>query len=390
MKGEKNMNSVYKRFNNVLESQNRSWSSIAKSTSTSDSSITDWGKKNKQISAFKVAKIAHEIYPSNVEMMEKSCIENFPIYNRTARINTKRLFALAYLNANESILKYLIQVSMNHEDYQIRKFAKIMKLFYARIKKSKSVDQIYLEIEDVRKIVTKEDIDIAILCDILAISILGDKGHFNIFEVYKNRAADKLILIEEQDLQELYDYWITDIWSYSLQRKNNLKGFKMCNELLWKYKYLEFFPMMQAMLLSRIGESKIFIDYSDCIRVLSEALEICKERKCDYKQEVILNNMNFAKLYWKKDIYTIDINTLHPAEMCLYLYEIGEHVEAKKRIIEMEDKSVLTAMQLAYKGVIFSDKCILERAIDQFKSNNDFFFVQFATAAHSRLVHAKI
>ncbi|WP_144509055.1 AimR family lysis-lysogeny pheromone receptor [Bacillus mycoides] len=214
------MNNVYKRFNSILESQNRSWSSIAKATSTSDSSITEWGKKNKQISVFKVAKMAHEIYPNNVEMMEKSCIDNFSIYNRTARINTKKLFAIAYLNANESIMKYLIDVSINHDDYQIRKLSRIMRLFYSRIKKDKSIDQIYLEIDDVRKGITKEDIDIAILCDILTISILGDKGHFNIFEVYKNRAADNLIYIEEKDLQGLYDFWITDIWSYSLQRRN--------------------------------------------------------------------------------------------------------------------------------------------------------------------------
>lgn len=381
------MNGVYKRFNKILESQNRSWSSIAKATSTSDSSITEWGKKNKQISAFKVAKIAHEIYPNNVEMMEQSCIENFSIYTRTSRINTKRLFAIAYLNANESIMKYLIQVCINHEDYQIRKFSKIMQLFYSRIKKDKNIDQIYLEIDDIRKILTKEDVDMAILCDILTISILGDKGHFNIFEVYKNRAADKLSYIEEKDLQGLYDFWITDIWSYSLQRKNNLKGFRACNDLLWHYKDLNFFPMMQAMLLSRVGESNIFMDYSLAIENLNSALQICKERKCDYKQEVILNNMNFTKLYWKKDIHTIDVNTLHPAEMCLYLYEIGEHEQAKKRIIEMEVKSELTAMQTAYKGVIFSDKRTLERAIDMFKSNNDFFFVQFAIAAYNKLGH---
>ncbi|MEW9575443.1 AimR family lysis-lysogeny pheromone receptor [Bacillus toyonensis] len=379
------MNNVYKRFNSILESQNRSWSSIAKATSTSDSSITEWGKKNKQISVFKVAKMAHEIYPNNVKMMEKSCIDNFSIYNRTARINTKKLFAIAYLNANESIMKYLIDVSINHDDYQIRKLSRIMRLFYSRIKKDKSIDQIYLEIDDVRKGITKEDIDIAILCDILTISILGDKGHFNIFEVYKNRAADNLIYIEEKDLQGLYDFWITDIWSYSLQRRNNLKAFRLCNELLWQYEDLNFFPMMQAMLLSRVGESNIFTDYSATIENLSAALQICKERNCEYKQEVILNNMNFVKLHWKKDIHTIDVSTLHQAEMCIYLYEIGEHEEAKKRIIQMESISPLTAMQMAYKGLIFSDKLIVERAIDMFKSNNDFFFVQYAIEVYNKL-----
>ncbi|MEI4617089.1 AimR family lysis-lysogeny pheromone receptor [Bacillus cereus] len=379
------MNIVYERFNKVLESNNKSWGSIARVTETSSSSISEWGNRGKELSAIKIAKIAHEVFPNSVELMERSCIENFNSISKRVKSNMRGLFVVAYLNGNESILKFLIQKSMECDDCYIRKMSDVMKLFYARAKRIKNSKVIYGAVDELRKKITKSEVDLLILCDILKISILGDIGDFNIFEVYKNRAIENLINVEDQEVQSLYDYWITDIWSYYLHRKNDTVRFRSCNDLLWKYKDLRFFPIMQAMLHARIGEHTIFRNYEDVIHELDTALTLCIKRNCKYKQEIIVNNINFTKLYWKRDIKTIDFGTLHPAEKCMYYFEQGKVQEARNGIEELEKRGMLTPIQLTYKGVIYSDKKLILQAIDRFKSYNDFFFVQYANEMYNRL-----
>lgn len=379
------MNLVYERFNKIVESSNKSWGSIARITKTSSSSISEWGNKGKELSVIKVAKIANEVFPKNVALMEQSCIENFNSISKRVKSNMPGLFVIAYLNGNESILKFLIQKSTEYDDCYIKRLSQIMKLFYKRAKRLKDVRVIYKEVDELREEILKSEVDLLILCDILKISILGDIGDFNIFKVYKDRATENLINVEDQEIQSLYDYWITDIWSYYLHRRNDTVRFRSCNELLWQYKDLKFFPVMQAMLHSRVGEHAIFTSYSHAIQELSMALSICIERNCKYKQEIIVNNMNFTKLYWKRDIETIDFSTLHPAEKCIYNFEQGKIQEAQDGIKELEKRGKLTPIQLAYKGVIYADKEMLLQAIDRFKLYNDFFFVQYANEMYNRL-----
>ena len=84
------------------------------------------------------------------------------------------------------------------------------------------------------------------------------------------------------------------------------------------------------------------------------------------------------KLYWNRNIDTIDYRKLHIAEKSFYWYRKGDKIKALAIITRLEKEGPLTPIQLCYKGMIINDIEIIKSAIDEFKSNNEFYFVQFA------------
>ncbi|WP_257132357.1 AimR family lysis-lysogeny pheromone receptor [Bacillus wiedmannii] len=210
-------------------------------------------------------------------------------------------------------------------------------LFYERPRGGNPRNHL-LSLEDIRKkSIKKENLDMEIICDILYLLSSGDIGDFGMFETYKDRTYTNISCHKNQDLKSLYTYWIDDIWSYALLRKFRIDEFREYNNKLRSYENLKYFPVMNAMIDLRLGESFLFSDYQKSYDYTSMAMNELKDR-CDFKYKIALNNMNYLKLVNKKDVETIDLNTLHPAELALYYILKKEYSKAINILSGLKNK----------------------------------------------------
>ncbi|QWH75367.1 hypothetical protein EXW59_00170 (plasmid) [Bacillus mycoides] len=383
------MGYLHETFTAILDGKNRSWKNLSNDIGVCDSSISEWGSKGKEISALSFAKISSSCIGSNIRELEECCKYLLCTYNREVLINIKKMFMIAYLNGYLGIQAYIVNMCKNHENQVIKKFGSIYALFYQRVQNIKTNTQIYLELGDLKKGISKKQPDYAVLCDILSLAVLGDKGTFKVSSYHKERALQNLQYVKNKELKSLYEFSILELGSYWLLRKDRHDEFKTINNTLRKYKHLECFPIMLATLNSRIGEAVIFECYEKSLGILSEVLAVYQERNCPFKAEVVLNNINFLKLYWNRDINSIDYKTLHLAERVFYWWRKGNIKKAMKCLKLLEERGDLSPTQLTYKGVVTENLQLISTAIDEFKSNNDFFFARFAIEMYELLKNKK-
>ncbi|MCU5497679.1 AimR family lysis-lysogeny pheromone receptor, partial [Bacillus wiedmannii] len=94
---------------------------------------------------------------------------------------------------------------------------------------------------------------------------------------------------------------------------------------------------------------------------------------------IALNDINFIRIFWWKDLNKIDFDRLHPAEYALFLIKKGKYQQAINILEEIRSKrKMLTPLQTCYLGMAKQDIHLIKQSIDMFKVNNDFLYVKFA------------
>lgn len=78
--------------------------------------------------------------------------------------------------------------------------------------------------------------------------ILCDLGDFGLMDGYKIRIENNMKLVTNSYLKNLYHFWVKELWSYSLLRKDMCQDFEEHNTYLRTYRDLKFFPVMEAFL----------------------------------------------------------------------------------------------------------------------------------------------
>ncbi|MGM2743206.1 AimR family lysis-lysogeny pheromone receptor, partial [Bacillus cereus group sp. Bce013] len=73
-------------------------------------------------------------------------------------------------------------------------------------------------------------------------------------------------------LKQLYEFWVKELWSYAVLRKDKNLEFERENRQLRMSKDLNFFPVMEALLNIRSGENVMFSDYKKALYFFQEAL----------------------------------------------------------------------------------------------------------------------
>lgn len=106
----------------------------------------------------------------------------------------------------------------------MRRFTDIFDLYIDRLN-GKNVREVYLGIQKARNSST----DVEIFCDILSMLILCDLGDFGLMEGYKSRVEINIMddkLVTNNYLKSLYEFWMKELWSYSILRKDNVLEFE--------------------------------------------------------------------------------------------------------------------------------------------------------------------
>ncbi|MGG5737309.1 AimR family lysis-lysogeny pheromone receptor [Bacillus cereus group sp. IBL03679] len=376
------MKKLAKEIDDYLSSKNRTYTDLAKEIGVAKSTISNWINKNKEISVYTFSKIVYVIFADDKDKQEQKIIDYLGTLDDRLNINVKVAFALAHLNDHVVLMEYLSKICEESKDLEMRRFAEIFNLYIDRLK-GKNVREVYLDIQKTRN----SNADVEIFCDILSMLILCDLGDFGLMEGYKSRVENNIMddkLVTNIYLKSLYGFWAKELWSYSILRKNKSLKFVRENGELRTHKDINFFPVMEALLNIRSGENLMFSDYKKSLYFLQEALNVLKGAKGSLKYNIALNDINFIRIFWWKDLDKIDFDKLHPAEYALFLIKKGKYQQAINILEEIRlKKNMLTPIQTCYLGMAKKDIHLIEQSIDMFKANNDFLYVKFAEAIYN-------
>lgn len=376
------MKKLAKEIDDYLSSKNRTYTDLAKEIGVAKSTISNWINKDKEISVYTFSKIAYVIFAYDKDKQEQKIIDYLGTLDDRLNINVKVAFALAHLNDHVVLMEYLSKICEESKDLEMRRFADIFNLYIDRLK-GKNVRKVYLDVQKARN----SNADVEIFCDILSMLILCDLGDFGLMEGYKSRVENNIMddkLVTNIYLKSLYGFWVKELWSYSILRKNNSLQFVRENGELRTHKDINFFPVMEALLNIRSGENLMFSDYKKSLYFFQEALNVLKGAKGSLKYNIALNDINFIRIFWWKDLNKIDFDKLHPAEYALFLIKKGKYQQAISIIEEIRlKKNMLTPLQTCYLGMAKKDIHLIKQSIDMFKANNDFLYVKFAEVIYN-------
>ncbi|CAM4149158.1 AimR family lysis-lysogeny pheromone receptor [Bacillus paramycoides] len=380
------MKNLAKEIDDYISFKNMTYTDLAKEVGVAKSTISNYFNKNNALSVYTFSKIIYIVFEEDKDKQEQMIINYLSTLKDRMNINVKVAFAIAHLNDYLKLMKFLSQLCKKSEDIEMRRLEKVFSLYIARLD-GENVKDVYLDIEKARNITNKKNFDIEIYCDILSMLILCDLGDFGLMEGYKIRIENNMKLVTNSYLKNLYCFWVKELWSYSLLRKDMCKDFEENNTYLRTYRDLKFFPVMEAFLNIRRGESYMFSDYNKSLKFFLEALNILSGAKESLKFAIALNDINFIRIVWWKDIDKIEFNKLHSAEFALFLIKEGKKSEAISILEKIEiQKGYLSPLQTCYMGMAKDDLALIKKSINMFKSNNDFLYGKFAEGVYEEYV----
>ncbi|PEF75658.1 transcriptional regulator [Bacillus pseudomycoides] len=369
---------IHKRMHLYLESSKLEHKLVAQELSLPETTFSNWYTKEQNISVYSLIKISSMLSPLERSIQEEDVIQHLKKHSRK-NLNVKIAFLIAHLNGFDNLLNYVIDLCENHSEMEMQRCFKIFRLFKCRLAKSKGLEEIFLEIDGSRPLNNKKHFQVGIFCDILSMLILSDLGKFDLMATYKQRIEGNLKKIKSKELIKLYNFWIESIWGYSLLRSNDILGFQEIYKDLMEFNDLGFFPVMQAVIDIRMGESSLFSDEKAAFYYLEKACNILSSQKENHKYKIALNTLNFLRIIKWKDIDKIDINTLDLAEKGLYFIQIDQKDRANELLDYLERKNNgLSPIQRVYRGMANNDLIEISKAIDAMKVKNDFFYAGFA------------
>lgn len=377
------MKKLSKEIDNYLSSKNKTYTDLAKEIGVAKSTVSNWINKDKELSIYTFSKITHVVFTNDKDKQEQKIIEYLRTLDDRLNINIKVAFALAHLNDHLTLMERIYEMCEENNDLEMKRLANVFNLYIERLK-GKNVREVYLNIEKARAKNNKKNYDIEIFCDILSMLILCDLGDFGVMEGYKIRIEDNFKFVTNVYLKQLYEFWVKELWSYAVLRKDKNLEFERENRQLRMSKDLNFFPVMEALLNIRSGENVMFSDYKKALYFFQEALYVLNGAKSSLKYNIALNDINFIRIVWWKDLDKIDFEKLHLAEYALYLIKLGKFQQAIYILEQIRLKNgELTPLQTCYMGMAKKDVQLIKKSIDMFKANNDFLYVKFAEGIYN-------
>ncbi|HDR8052370.1 TPA: helix-turn-helix transcriptional regulator [Bacillus cereus] len=384
------MKKLSKEIDNYLSSKNKTYTDLAKEIGVAKSTVSNWINKDKELSIYTFSKIAYVVFTNDKDKQEQKIIEYLKTLDDRLNINVKVAFALAHLNDHSTLMEQIYEMCEENNDLEMKRLANVFKLYIERLN-GKNVREVYLNIEKARAKNNKKNYDVEIFCDILSMLILCDLGDFGLMEGYKIRIEDNFKLVTNVYLKQLYKFWVKELWSYAVLRKDKNLEFERENRQLRTSKDLNFFPVMEALLNIRSGENVMFSDYKKALYFFQEALYVLNGAKSSLKYNIALNDINFIRIVWWKDLDKIDFEKLHLAEYALYLIKLGKFQQAIYILEQIRLKNgELTPLQTCYMGMAKKDVQLIKKSIDMFKANNDFLYVKFAEGIYNEYAESII
>lgn len=384
------MKKLSKEIDNYLSSKNKTYTDLAKEIGVAKSTVSNWINKDKELSIYTFSKITHVVFTNDKDKQEQKIIEYLKTLDDRLNINVKVAFALAHLNDHSTLMEQIYEMCEENNDLEMKRLANVFNLYIERLT-GKNVREVYLNIEKARAKNNKKNYDIEIFCDILSMLILCDLGDFGVMEGYKIRIEDNFKFVTNAYLKQLYEFWVKELWSYAVLRKDKNLEFERENRQLRTYKDLNFFPVMEALLNIRSGENVMFSDYKKALYFFQEALYVLNGAKSSLKYNIALNDINFIRIVWWKDLDKIDFEKLHLAEYALYLIKLGKFQQAIYILEQIRLKNgELTPLQTCYMGMAKKDVQLIKKSIDMFKANNDFLYVKFAEGIYNEYAESII
>ncbi|HDR5354294.1 TPA: XRE family transcriptional regulator [Bacillus thuringiensis] len=379
------MNELRNQIDNMIFSKMKNYKDLSKETGVPESTISKWLTHGTEISAFSFIKIISALLPDDKHEQEELIILYLKTLKDGSCLNRKVVFIISYLNRNMKVFNYLLTTCINHKYSSMKKFSRVFQLYNLRLLGG-NIKEIYQKIPSFYKNATKKEKDLEVLCDILSMIIKLDLGEMKLIEGYRKKITKHFCSMRNNDLKIIYRFWVDELFSYYLLRKNELEKFRRYYNVLRHHPNLIFFPVIQSSLDLKAGESYLNSnEYEKAVMLLENALQVFRKWGDHSRYTQALNDIHFLRIKEWKDIDKIDFENLHLAEKALYHIQLEEYSQAIKILYELKEKNgKLTPLQTCYLGMAKFDLNLIRESIGMLRENNDYLFLEFAEQMYDK------
>ncbi|PFW60805.1 AimR family lysis-lysogeny pheromone receptor [Bacillus sp. AFS075034] len=259
-----------------------------------------------------------------------------------------------------------------------------------------SAKDFFEEVERMRKTQKHDENELMILSDLNVIYSFFDLGNYKMVNEYIQQVLPTITNLKCRTYENSFLLRIKEMKVFIELHDNKLEearelAFEIINNETNCY------ISTKAVAYCKIGESYVFSDYKKAKEYMEKSLEIIGEpvnKKLEKRRDKVLNTILFLKIFHGKDLHTINVDDLDPAEKAFLYIKLGMNTEAIKILKDLETRNgFLSNFQLYYMGLAIGGeegKKYLEMSSENFSKSGDFFYISLPNLAlkcYNRDIH---
>lgn len=281
----------------------------------------------------------------------------------------------------------------------VRTNLKIIRFYDLLRKRSESTisaKDFFEEVNNIRKTQKHDENELMILSDLNVIYSFFDLGNYKMVNEYIHQVLPTITNLKCRTYENSFLLRIKEMKVFIELHDNKLEesrelAFEIINDETNCY------ISTKAVAYCKIGESYLFSDYEKAKEYMEKSLEVIGEpmnKKLEKRRDKVLNTLLFLKIFHGKDLHTINVDDLDPAEKAFLYIKLGMNTKAIKILKELEKKNgFLSNFQLYYMGLAIGGeegKKYLEMSSENFSKSGDFFYISLpiiALKCYNRDIH---
>lgn len=294
--------------------------------------------------------------------------------------NLKIGMEFAHARGEFDLLEALIKKADLSKNEVTKEWAEVYRVLYKRSKSGLVGKALLTEVEKKRK--TVKSTEMKLLLDIVYCYGVYDSGDYRFLYGYASDVKEKIqneIIEKEKFIRQSFIIKINESIHATYLALCKIEKVREYAKYLMNYlgepgKY----PIPQASALCVLGESYIFEDYKKSKMYLDQAIRTLGDsfnEKMEEKKRLIMNTLNFLKIYHGKDLD--GICPTDPAEVAFLEIKKGNKEKAIEILNGLEkENGKLSAFQLCYMGIAKEDRKLIEKSLKKFEEIGNIFYAQ--------------
>ncbi|RWS41524.1 hypothetical protein EKA14_19725 [Bacillus mycoides] len=367
------MQKVLGKISDDMDSKNVNRSKLVKKMDIDGATLSRFLKGKHQLLFNKYGEMLKEIYPGDVNVRREFCRKYSDVVKRPGN---KRIAMYYLLSHGElEILKDLISKEKEGKHHE---WAVVCELLYLRYSGKLSGDALFEKYREETIGFKTKTIEMEILRGIVVLHVRYDQENYKDMIALSDELIEKSKGLDDEYIRSFLEFKVQEAIVYGLLTCAEIEKMrKYCCEIINDDQSEKYFPIFRATAYGVLGQSYIFTDFKKSLEFLNSAVEVIDNgpgKQMQKRKNMILNTIDFLKIYWKVDLHEID--PIDDVEKAYLEIQKGNNEKAIKILEDiLKEKGKLSAFGLTYLGIARgNDIQILSDALDLFERSSNIFY----------------
>ncbi|CAM4013505.1 hypothetical protein BAMA_12390 [Bacillus manliponensis] len=367
------MQKVLNKLSDDMNARNINRNKLSEKVGIDSATLSRFLRGKHQMLFNKYGEILKEVYPDDVNTRREFCRAYSKVLKRPGNKKNAMYYLLSHGELN--ILSKLVTSEKNTNNCE---WAVVCELLYLRYSGEISGDALLKKLnEEIKKFKTKT-LEMEILCGIVMLHVRYDQENYKEMNKLSDELIEKTVNIKDEYIRDFLEFKIQEVIVYGLLTCGEIdKMRKCCYEIIKDINSEKYFPVFRVTAYGVLGQSFMFTDFNKALFYLEEAIKVIDKgpgMQIQARKNMFLNTIDFLKIYWKVDLYSI--NPITKSERAYLEVQKGNNEKAIAILMEiLQENKKLDAYETFYLGLAKgNDVKILSESLDLFERSQNIFY----------------